>query len=97
MNQKKNMVRRTLLFTVLAVTKIFYRLDYKVPSKWYSFLDSLRVSSGVLHERISFIDSEVEEEFREKEELIEKQLGLEKYYSKDDIKELRQKTDDIKI
>lgn len=97
MNTKKNMVRKTLLFTVLAATKVFYRLDYKVPTKWYSFIDSLRVSSGVLHERLSFVDTEVEEQFREKEELIEKQLGLEKYYSKDDIKELRSKSDNIKI
>ena len=97
MNVKKNKVQRTLLFTVLAVTKVFYRLDYKVPSKWYSFIDSLRVSSGVLHERLSFVDSEVEEEFKEKEELIEKQLGLEKYYSKDEIRELRSKSEDIKI
>lgn len=85
------------LFAVLAATRAFSRADYHLPTKWYSIIDSLQVSSGVLHERISSIDDEVEREFREKERMIDRRLGKEKFYSPDEIKEVREKIEDIKV
>ncbi|MFB6147551.1 MAG: hypothetical protein ABEJ66_01575, partial [Candidatus Nanohaloarchaea archaeon] len=66
MKAKKRFYQYTL-FVLLAVTRAFHRADYHLPVKWYSMLDSLRVSSGVLHERIGMIDEDVEREFRQVE------------------------------
>ncbi|MFB6190541.1 MAG: hypothetical protein ABEJ91_03125 [Candidatus Nanohaloarchaea archaeon] len=88
---------RNALFVLLAVTRALHRADFHLPVKWYSMLDSLRVSSGVLHERIGMIDEEVEEEFREAEKQFDRRIGKEKFYSEDEIKELQGKINEIKL
>lgn len=93
----KNLAYKYTLFMVLALTRAFSRADYHVPVKWFSLIDSLQVSSGILHERISTLDPEVEERFREKERMIDRRLGKEKFYSPDEIKEVREKLEDIKV
>ncbi len=88
---------RYLLFVMLAFTRFLSRADYHVPTKWYSIIDSVRVSSGVLHERISNIDYEIEREFRKKEEMIDRRLGKKKFYSEDEIEELQERINEIQI
>lgn len=82
---------------MLAATRAFNRADIHLPVKWYSFIDSLRVSSGVLHNKICMIDEEVEKEFREVEKKVDRRLGNEKFYSEEEIEELRNKINEIKI
>lgn len=94
---RKNFIRKKSLFVMLAATNLLNRLDMNIPTKWYSFLDSLVVSSGVLHQRLGFVDKEVEKEFREREELLEKQLGMKKFYSEKEIKKLRDNSDQINV
>lgn len=93
----KNLAYKYTLFMVLALTRAFSRADYHVPTRWYSIIDSLQVSSGILHERISTLDKDVEKKFREKERMIDRRLGKEKFYSPDEIKQVREKLEDIKV
>lgn len=96
MRAKKKLYRKTLFF-LLAVTRALHRADYHLPVKWYSMLDSLRVSSGVLHERVCMIDREVEQEFRQMEKKVDRRLGNEKFYSEDEIEKLQGKINEIKL
>jgi hypothetical protein len=43
------------------------------------------------------MDAEVQKEFREKERMIDRRLGNEKFYSPNEIKEVREKIKDIKV
>jgi len=94
---RKQKLYRHALFLMLAVTRAFNRADLNLPTKWYSLVDSLRASSGVLHTKISMIDEDVEKEFREVEKQLDRRLGNEKFYSEEEVEELREKINDIKI
>lgn len=96
MNTKRRFYRNTL-FVLLAVTRAFHRADFNLPVKWYSLLDSLRVSSGMLYDKISMIDEDVEQEFRQVEKQIDRRLGNEKFYSEDEIEKLQGKINEIKL
>jgi len=85
------------LFTVLGVTRALERADYHIPSKWYSILDSVRATSSILHGKVSTIDEEIEEEFREKEDMIDRHLGKKKFYDEDEVEKLRDKMEEIEI
>lgn len=96
MNAKQK-IRRELVFGLLAVTRFLERADFHVPVKWYAILDSLRVSSGILHDRIGFIDPEVEEQFRELEKRIDIRLGKKKPYSEEDIERINRRAKKIEV
>ena len=93
----KGKIRRYSLFALLAVTRALYRADYHIPVKYYSVIDSMRESSGILHEKISFIDADVEKDFREKELAIDRRLGREKFYDENEIDRLRKNQDQLNI
>lgn len=93
----KSMCYKYSLFTVLGVTRAFSRADYHIPVKWYSLIDSLRVSSSVLHDRVSTIDEDVERDFRRKEEMLDRRLGNKKFYDEDEVKELQERFNEIEI
>ncbi len=96
MRTKKLFYRHTL-FMLLAVTRFLSRADFNIPTKWYSILDSMRVSTGVLHDRIGMIDEEVQRDFIEVEKQIDRRLGNEKFYSDEEVKELQKKIDEIRL
>lgn len=95
--RNKNIVYRNLMFLLLAVTGFLSRIDLHIPTKWYSLLDSMRVSSGVLHERIGMVDKEIQEEFLQVEKQIDRRLGNEKFYSDEEVDQLQEKIDEIKL
>ncbi|WP_414838227.1 hypothetical protein ACK3SF_02395 [Candidatus Nanosalina sp. VS9-1] len=70
-NRVGGLVYRHSLLGVLAVTRILQRVKYPVPNHWKQFLETLQVTSEVAYSRIILTDSEVEEEFKEKQEKIE--------------------------
>lgn len=85
------------MFMLLAVTRFLNRADFNVPTKWFSIIDSMRVSSGVLHERIGMIDEDIQEEFLQVEKQIDRRLGNEKFYSDEEVDQLQNKIDEIKL
>lgn len=93
----KSKVRRYSLFVLLAATRALYRADYHLPVRYYTVIDSVRASSGILHEKISFIDQDVEEEFREKEEALDRHLGRKKFYDDSEIDTLKENHDQMNI
>jgi hypothetical protein len=93
---KKEAYQKTLL-TLLGVTRVFAKADIRIPSKWLSFLNSLRASSELLHLKLSRIDREVEDEFIWKEEMIEKRLGTEAFYSEEELEDLKDNREKIKV
>lgn len=97
MQSVKKKLKKKILMTSLGVTKLFSRTDPNLPVKWYSLYDSLRVSSEVAHARLAMMDEEVQQEYLERERQIERRLGKRKLYSEDEIKELQQKIDSIRI
>lgn len=51
----------------------------------------------MIHTKLSTLDEEVEEEFLEKEEIFEKKIGKKKFYSSDELEELKEKRKQIKV
>lgn len=99
---KENRIGRLLyrqsLLGALAVTKAFQKLNYPIPNHWKMFFETVSVTSSVAHEQISFLDEEVQEEFRRKERRINQVFGQgEPLYSKDELEKLRDHRDEIKI
>lgn len=89
----KQIAQKKALIMMLGVTDIFSRFDYKLPTKWYSFIDTLAVSTGVIHSTLCTVDDEARKEYEEFEENIERQLGLKSFYSPDDIKEIKEQVE----
>lgn len=93
----KQRAYRSALFLMLVATRAFNRADLNLPTKWFSLIESLRASSGILHNRIGMIDEEVEEEFHEVEKQFDRRLGKEKFYSEEEVEELREKINEIQV
>ena len=93
---KKTAYQNTLL-ALLGVTRAFAKADIDIPTKWLTFLDSLRASSELLHMKLSTIDEEVEDEFIWKEEMLEKRLGVEPFYSEEELEDLKENREKIKV
>lgn len=89
----KQLVQRKTLVVMLGVTGLFSRLDVNLPTKWHSAIDTLRVSTGVLHSRLSCIDEEAQREYKEFETNVERQLGLASYYSPNEIEEIKEQVE----
>jgi len=83
-------VRKKILLASLGVTRAISSIDYNIPSKWLSILNSVTVSSETAHARLSMLDEEVQKEYLEKEEMVERRLGKRKYYDDHEIEEIRE-------
>lgn len=88
MDVKQFMHRKTLVL-MLGLTGMFSRFDVNLPTKWYSIIDTLRVSTGVLHSRLGCIDHQAQKEYEELETNVERQLGLASFYSPDEIEDIK--------
>lgn len=97
MTNIKDACYRTLMLSMLGVTRAISKADMKPPTKWLVFLDSLRVSSDILFVKLSYMDEEVGEEFTQKEEQFERKIGKKKFYSKDELEELKEKRREITV
>ncbi|MFP4038457.1 MAG: hypothetical protein ACLFTA_01590 [Candidatus Nanohaloarchaea archaeon] len=89
----KQFAYRKLLLAMIGITGLFSRLDVHLPTKWYSFIETLQVSTGVVHSRLCMVDEEVDREYREMEKDLERQLGLESFYSPEDIQEIKEEVE----
>ena len=97
-NRIGRLVYKQSLLGALALTKAFEKLDYPIPNHWKMFIDTVSVTSSVAHEQISFLDEEVQKDFRRKERRINQVFGQgEPLYSKDELEKLRDHRDEIKI
>ncbi|QKQ98180.1 hypothetical protein GKQ38_01435 [Candidatus Nanohaloarchaea archaeon] len=83
-------LRKKILMASLGVTRALSSIDYNIPSKWLSVIDSLTVSSETAHAKLSMLDEDVQKEYLEKEEMIERRLGKRKFYDDEDIDEIRE-------
>lgn len=73
------------------------RAEFSPPSKWLAVFENIRISSDILNAKLCEVDEEVGDEFFEKEELIEKKMGSEKFYSTEEIEDLKEKRKNIRI
>lgn len=73
------------------------KYDLGVPLRVSYFIDALSTSSDVAHTQISLIDEEVGDEFRQKTEVLERKIGIGKLYSKEEVEELCNKRDQLKV
>ncbi len=85
----KQFTQRKTLVLMLGITGLFSRFDVNLPTKWYSIIDTLTVSTGVLHSRLSCIDQEAQREYEEIETNVERQLGIASFYSPDEIEDIK--------
>lgn len=92
----KNAYRKALL-TLLGLTHIISRADYRFPSKWLAVFENIRISSDMAHTKLSTVDEEVEKQFLEKEEIMEKKLGNEKFYSQEELDYLKSNKNDVNV
>ena len=90
--------------SVMAFTKCCENVDcvdrfsFDLPLRWTQLLDTLSTSSTIAYNQISLIDEDVEEEFENKTELIERKMGRgENLYSKKEFDELNRRKDNIKL
>lgn len=93
----KQIAYRKALLVVLGVTGLFSKFNVNLPTKWYSLIDTLQVSTGVLHTRLSVVDQEVQKEYQELEINFERQLGLASFYSPEEIEEIKDEVEKIKL
>lgn len=93
----KNRLYRNVLLTLLGATRAVARANFKPPTKWLTFFEGVQASSDMLYVKLSNLDEDVGDEFIEKEERLEMKLGKKKFYDEDEIKELKEKQDDIHI
>lgn len=88
---------------VMALTKFFENLDYvdrynfDLPMRWTHLLDTLSTSSTIAYNQISLIDEDVEEDFQEKTERIERKMGRKSLYSEKEFQELCNRRDEIQL
>lgn len=82
---------------MMGVTRAVSRADFTPPSKWLAVLENIRISSDIAHAKLYEMDEEVGEEYFEKENLVERKFGSEKFYSVDEVEELKEKRSDINI
>ena len=96
-------VYRNSLMGIMAVTKFFENLDYvdkydvDLPLRLTHILDTLSTSSNVAYTQISLIDEEVGEDFQRKTERIGRKINDEHLYSDEELRELCDRRDDIKL
>ncbi len=82
---------------MLALTDLFSRLDIQLPTKWHSLIDTLSVSTGVLHSRLSVMDKDVDKEYRRIEKNFERHLGLESFYCPEEIQEIKDEVEKVQL
>lgn len=68
-----------------------------MPTKWHSVLDNVRCVSLMAYGKLSRIDSDVEREVLEKEDMIDRRLGKKKFYDESELEELRELEEDIEV
>ena len=88
---------RDALLTLLGVTRLISRAEFSPPSKWLAVIENIRLSSNIAHAKLYKVDEEVGEEFFKKEEIVEKKFGNEKFYSADEVEELKANRDNIRV
>ncbi|MFT4892823.1 MAG: hypothetical protein ACI8Z7_000611 [Candidatus Nanohaloarchaea archaeon] len=88
---------RKALLALLGLTHIVSKADYTFPSKWLTVFENIRISSDIAHTKLSKVDEEVEKEFLEKEEIMEKKLGKEKFYSQEELDYLKANKGNISV
>jgi hypothetical protein len=93
----KSKVSRILLLGSLASTRAISRTEFNVPSKWHSVLDNFRCISLMAYGKLSEIDSDVQKEVLEKEDMLDRRLGNKKFYDKNELDKLREMQEDIDI
>ena len=89
--------RKKILIASLGVTRALSSIDYNIPSKWLSIIDSLTASSETAHAKLSMLDSEVQKEYLEKEAMIERRLGKRKFYNDEEIEKIREEIEKIEL
>lgn len=86
-------LKKKALVGMLMFTGLLSRADIRLPTKWYSVLESLAVSTGTLHSGLCTVDREALKEYRELETQLEHRLGLSTYYSPEDIQEIKEQVE----
>lgn len=97
MAEIRKTIYRNALLTLLGATRAVARADFKPPTKWLTFFEGIKVSSDMLYVKLSSLDEDVGNEFIQKEELLEMRLGMKKFYDENEIKELKEKQNEISI
>jgi hypothetical protein len=90
----KKIYRRTLL-ALLGITKLISSTEKTIPGKWHNLIDSVKVSSQILHAQLEVLDEEVAEEYQELEEDLNRKIGKGKLYSEEDLDMARQRIDHV--
>ncbi|MFB6193310.1 MAG: hypothetical protein ABEK00_03590 [Candidatus Nanohaloarchaea archaeon] len=86
----KQKFRKKMLLASLGATRVLSSIDYRIPSKWLTVFESVVVSSETAYARLSMLDEEVQQEYLEKEEMIERRLGKRKFYDDEEIEKIRE-------
>lgn len=95
MREKVDKLYSRILLSLLGITRLVSKAEVSLPSKWITLIDNIRISSDIVHTKLSTVDKEVEKEFYEKEEIMEKKLGNKKFYSEEELDYLKSKKNDI--
>lgn len=97
MKQTARKAYKNALLAMLGITRVLSRADFSLPSKWLAVFENIRISSDIAHAKLYELDEDVGEDFFEKEELVEKKFGDEKFYSVEEVEELKDNRKDIDI
>lgn len=90
-------IYRRALLALLGITKIVSSTDRTIPGKWHNVIDSVKVSSQVLHTHLEVLDEEVAEEYQEMEENLNRKIGKGKLYTEEDLENARQRINRVEF
>lgn len=92
-----NHLRSVVLLCLVFVTGALSRLDFGLPSKWSNFVDGLTASSGMAHLKLSTLDEDVLNDYLEAQRQLERRFGIESFYSKQEIEDVKERKASMKI
>lgn len=89
------------MLTLISSTDIFSRvganLDDKMPGKWCYITENMTAFSSIAHCKLSEAEEDFTCEYIEKEDILKKKLGRKKFYSEEELDELKKRRKGVQI
>lgn len=89
----KDQIRHKIMISSMGISRALAESELYVPTRWKSLFEPLQTSSDLVYMRLCTIDGEAEDDLKR----IEKKIGTRRLYDEDEVKELRDKIEDIRI
>jgi hypothetical protein len=97
MRDIKNRIGKIALLGMMASTKAISRADITIPGKWHAVFDNIRFASFIAYGKLSRVNSDLDRDLIEKEEMLDRRMGNKKFYDQQDLHELSKLSKNIDL